>query len=213
MAATTDAPALARDIHASDFDEMWHGMPSKKRHAGSSKPWSIPQGARLPGDSVVVMLPRANACMTKENISQTVYCIRIIGRPWPRFSPKSALALGKPTRRLLSEITPRRDTILLACHARRKRSPHLQTWDTHLSSCGVPCMSLLSSPRIRKCSYLSLHEHVLLTASKKWTCDLPMTRATSRRHVFEANTNRFALIPHVHCTQSVDHLAQEASIR
>jgi len=34
----------------------------------------------------------------------------------------------------------------------------------------------------------------LLTAFDKWTCDLSRTRAASRRHVFETNVNRFALL-------------------
>ncbi len=40
-----------------------------------------------------------------------------------------------------------------------------------------------------------------------------MIRAASRRHIFEANTNRFPLIPDVHRTKPVDNLGEEASIR
>src|SRR2546425_3210538 len=47
---------------------------------------------------------------------------------------------------------------------------------------------------------------------QKWTFDLPMNRVVSRRHGFEANTNRFTLVPYIHLTKSVDHLRQEASI-
>ena len=53
----------------------------------------------------------------------------------------------------------------------------------------------------------------LLTVLKKWTFNLPMKRATSGRHVFEANVNRFALILQVHGTKPLDDLAQQASIR
>jgi hypothetical protein len=38
IAATTEEPILAGDIHAIDFDEMWHFVQSKKRSSGSSKP-------------------------------------------------------------------------------------------------------------------------------------------------------------------------------
>src|SRR6266852_4961129 len=41
----------------------------------------------------------------------------------------------------------------------------------------------------------------------------PLNRVVSRRHVFEANTNRLTLVPSIHPTKSVDHLRQEASIR
>src|SRR5712692_8086616 len=47
---------------------------------------------------------------------------------------------------------------------------------------------------------------------QKWTFDLPIHGAASRRHVFETNTNRFTLVPQIHPTKSVDHLRQEASI-
>src|SRR5215831_12623145 len=49
--------------------------------------------------------------------------------------------------------------------------------------------------------------------STKWTCDLPMNRAVSRRHVSEANTNRFALLLQVHRTKPFDQLGENASIR
>jgi len=68
MAATTEEPAIAGDIHAIDCDEMWHVLQSKKRSPGSLKPWIIAQGALLPGYSVVMMLQRANDSMTKSNI-------------------------------------------------------------------------------------------------------------------------------------------------
>src|SRR5919108_6417671 len=55
--------------------------------------------------------------------------------------------------------------------------------------------------------------NALLTASEKWTFDLSMMRAASRRHVFEANTNRFALIPDVQRTKPIDNLGEDASIR
>jgi Group II intron, maturase-specific domain len=47
----------------------------------------------------------------------------------------------------------------------------------------------------------------LLTVSKKWTCDLSMTRAASGRHIFETHVNRFPLILHVHGTKPLDDLA------
>jgi hypothetical protein len=47
---------------------------------------------------------------------------------------------------------------------------------------------------------------------QKWTFELPMNRVVSRRHVFEANTNRFTLVPQIHPAKSVDDLRQEASI-
>src|SRR5215831_18977282 len=47
----------------------------------------------------------------------------------------------------------------------------------------------------------------------KWTFDLSMHRAASGRHISEANANRFALSPQVHCTKPFDNLCQQASIR
>src|SRR5438093_183477 len=47
----------------------------------------------------------------------------------------------------------------------------------------------------------------LLTVSKKWTCDLSMTRIASWRHILETHVNRFALILQVHGTKSLDDLA------
>jgi len=64
-AATIDEPAIGHDIHAIDFDEMWHFIQSKKTSSGSSKPWIIAQGEPLPGYSVIVMLQRSDACMIK----------------------------------------------------------------------------------------------------------------------------------------------------
>jgi hypothetical protein len=68
MASTPEEPPMAEDMRAIDFDEMWHCIPSKKSSAGSSQPWSIAQGALLPGYSVVVMRQRANDSMTKATI-------------------------------------------------------------------------------------------------------------------------------------------------
>jgi len=68
LAAITEEPSIAEDIHEIDFDEMWHFIQSKKRSSGSSKPWIIVQGELLPGYSVVVMLQRSNDSMTKSNI-------------------------------------------------------------------------------------------------------------------------------------------------
>jgi len=65
IAATTEEPIITGDIQEIDFDEMWHFVQSKKRSSGSSKPWIIARGELLPGYSVVVMLQRSNACMTK----------------------------------------------------------------------------------------------------------------------------------------------------
>ena len=65
IATTTEGPVIANNIHAIDFDEMWHFIQSKKRNSGSSKPWIIAQGELLPGYSVVVMLQPSNACMIK----------------------------------------------------------------------------------------------------------------------------------------------------
>ena len=42
--------------------------------------------------------------------------------------------------------------------------------------------------------------------AKKWTCDLPMNRIWSGRRGFEADLNRFALIPQVQRTQPCDDL-------
>jgi hypothetical protein len=56
-------------------------------------------------------------------------------------------------------------------------------------------------------------KHGFLTAFEKWTCNLSMKRAPSRRHVFETNANWFALILQLHRTKSVNHLAQQALIR
>ena len=68
LAVKTEEPIIADDIREIDFDEMWHFIQSKKRSAGSSKPWIIAQGELLPGYSVVVMLQRSNDSMTKSNI-------------------------------------------------------------------------------------------------------------------------------------------------
>ena len=48
---------------------------------------------------------------------------------------------------------------------------------------------------------------------EKWPYDLPMNRVWSGRRGFEADLNRFALIPHVHRTQPCDDLHQPAVIR
>jgi hypothetical protein len=48
---------------------------------------------------------------------------------------------------------------------------------------------------------------------KKWPYDLPMNRVWSGRRGFEADLNRFALIPPVHRTQPCDDLYQQAVIR
>ena len=53
----------------------------------------------------------------------------------------------------------------------------------------------------------------LLTASKKWTFELPMQRTASWRHVFEANVDRFAMILQVHGAKPINNFAQQASIR
>ena len=53
----------------------------------------------------------------------------------------------------------------------------------------------------------------LLTVLKKWTFDLSMTRVVLRRHIFETNVNRLALILQVHGAKPIDDLAQQASIR
>ena len=52
----------------------------------------------------------------------------------------------------------------------------------------------------------------LLTALKKWTFDLSMRRATSRRHIFEANVNGFPLILQVHDAKPFDDRAEQASV-
>jgi hypothetical protein len=48
---------------------------------------------------------------------------------------------------------------------------------------------------------------------KKWTFGLSRQRAASRRHVFEAHINCFALILQVHRTQSFNNLGEEVAIR
>jgi len=53
----------------------------------------------------------------------------------------------------------------------------------------------------------------LLTVLKKWTFNLPMKRAASGRHIFEAHVNCFAMILQVHSAKPLDDLAQQASIR
>jgi len=68
IATTTEEPTIAGNIQEIDFDEMWHFIQSKKRSAGSSKPWIIVQGELLPGYSVVVMLQHFNDSMTNSNI-------------------------------------------------------------------------------------------------------------------------------------------------
>ena len=65
IAATTNEPVVASDIHEIDFDEMWHFIQPKKRSSRSSKPWIIAQGELLPGYSVVVMLQPSNDYMTR----------------------------------------------------------------------------------------------------------------------------------------------------
>jgi len=42
---------------------------------------------------------------------------------------------------------------------------------------------------------LSTEDRTFGSFLQKWTFDLPMHRVVSRRHVFEANTNRFTLVP------------------
>src|SRR5712691_1510477 len=58
-------------------------------------------------------------------------------------------------------------------------------------------------------------QHVFRTSDSFLKMDMRSAHAESRsrRHVFETNTNEFALILQLHCTQPIDHLAQEASIR
>src|SRR2546426_9576292 len=58
-----------------------------------------------------------------------------------------------------------------------------------------------------------MFSHSLLTAFYKWTFGPPMHGGASRRHVFEINTNRFALIPQLHGAKPFDNLGQETSIR
>jgi len=65
IASITEEPVIAGAMHEIDFDETWHVVQAKKSNSGSSKPWSIAQGERLPGYAVVVMLQRSNACMTQ----------------------------------------------------------------------------------------------------------------------------------------------------
>lgn len=55
--------------------------------------------------------------------------------------------------------------------------------------------------------------NALLAVLKKWTFDLPMTRAASGRHIFETNKNWFALILQVHGAKPIDNFVQQASIR
>ena len=60
---------------------------------------------------------------------------------------------------------------------------------------------------------LRIEYNGLLTASKKWTVELPMQRTASWRHVFEANVNGFTLVLQVHGAKPLDDLAQQASVR
>jgi transposase len=64
MAETIDEPTIPAEIHAIEFDEMWHFIQSKKEKSGSLKPWIIAQGEPLPGCSVVVMLQPSSDYMT-----------------------------------------------------------------------------------------------------------------------------------------------------
>ena len=61
----------ARDRPAIDGEAMGHGLPSKTSNAGASKPWSMAQGERVPGDSGVVMRHPANESMLQDNSLQT----------------------------------------------------------------------------------------------------------------------------------------------
>ena len=47
---------------------------------------------------------------------------------------------------------------------------------------------------------------------KKWTCDLPIERVVSGRHIFEANMNRFALFLQVHGAKPLDDFAQKTLV-
>jgi hypothetical protein len=61
-----------------------------------------------------------------------------------------------------------------------------------------------------------LYKDVIQTSNslrKKWTFGQPGQRAASRRHVFEAHINWFALILQVHRTQSFNNLGEEVAIR
>ena len=63
---------------------------------------------------------------------------------------------------------------------------------------------------------MSHHEEIFLMIPRsllRGAFNLPMKRAASGRHVFEANVNLFALILQVHGTKPLDDLAQQASIR
>ena len=57
------------------------------------------------------------------------------------------------------------------------------------------------------------HNGLPIAFPEKWPYDLPMNRVWSGRRGFEADLNRFALIPQVHRTQPCDDLHQQAVIR
>src|SRR5215471_5945122 len=69
---------------------------------------------------------------------------------------------------------------------------------------GLRFSSASTSPTLSRTSY---------SLRKKWTFGLPRQRAASRRHVFEAYINWFALILQVHRTQSFNNLGEEVAIR
>src|SRR6266581_1561588 len=85
-------------------------------------------------------------------------------------------------------------------------------WRDRYSATGCsPALQAVDSKQAENLSVgktKSYWTNALLTALKKWTFNLPMKRAASGRHVFEANVNRFALILQVHGTKPLDDLAQ-----
>lgn len=71
---------------------------------------------------------------------------------------------------------------------------------------------LVQSLTDERALFSHLEQYLALpTAFSKWTFELAMHGAASRRQVFETHTHRFALIPHLHCTKPFDNFCQEAS--
>jgi transposase len=57
-------PTIPAEMRELEFDEMWHFVGSKKRSAGSGKPWTVLRGELSPGLLVVVMLQPSGGSMS-----------------------------------------------------------------------------------------------------------------------------------------------------
>src|SRR5262249_28020208 len=99
-----------------------------------------------------------------------------------------------------------------ATDARQREPPWGQAAGEPADSavCGCACMVSEQSGKTMRWKLLYRTSDSL---RKKWTFGLPRQRAASRRHVFEAYINWFALILQVHRTQSFNNLGEEVAIR